>query len=90
MDVVGRASELRVPLEHGGYLADKRDGFRGWDKAAMFSREERVSERLYKPGRRGVAVAPHALASQSALGVLRDGGNAIEAMVAAAATIAKS
>jgi len=33
-------------------------------------------------------VAPHALASQSALSVLRDGGNAIEAMVAAAATIA--
>jgi oxamate amidohydrolase len=35
----------------------------------------------------GMAVAPHALASQSALAVLRDGGNAIEAMVAAAATI---
>ena len=39
-------------------------------------------------GRRGIAVAPHALASQSALAVLRDGGNAVEAMVAAAATIA--
>ena len=39
-------------------------------------------------GRRGIAVAPHSLASQSALGVLREGGNAIEAMVAAAATIA--
>jgi gamma-glutamyltranspeptidase/glutathione hydrolase len=35
----------------------------------------------------GMAVATHALASQSALAVLRDGGNAIEAMVAAAATI---
>src|ERR1700730_17322480 len=35
----------------------------------------------------GMAVAPHALASQSALAVLRDGGNAIEAMVAAAATV---
>jgi gamma-glutamyltranspeptidase len=34
-----------------------------------------------------MAVAPHALASQSALAVLRDGGNAIEAMVAAAATV---
>ena len=34
-----------------------------------------------------MAVAPHALASQSALAVLRDGGNAIEAMVAGAATI---
>jgi gamma-glutamyltranspeptidase len=39
-------------------------------------------------GRRGIAVAPHALASQSALAVLREGGNAVEAMVAAAATIA--
>jgi oxamate amidohydrolase len=39
-------------------------------------------------GRRGMAVAPHALAAQSALDVLRDGGNAIEATIAAAATIA--
>jgi len=39
-------------------------------------------------GRRGIAVAPHALASQSALAILREGGNAVEAMVAAAATIA--
>lgn len=37
---------------------------------------------------RGMAVAPHALASQSALHVLREGGNALEAMIAAAATIA--
>lgn len=36
----------------------------------------------------GMAVAPHHLASESALGILRQGGNAIEAMVAAAATIA--
>ncbi|WP_337007877.1 gamma-glutamyltransferase family protein [Pantoea sp. AS142] len=36
----------------------------------------------------GMAVAPHHLASESALAVLRDGGNAIEAMVAAASTIA--
>src|SRR3954464_3019843 len=39
-------------------------------------------------GRRGMAVAPHALAAQSALEVLREGGNALEAMIAAAATIA--
>lgn len=39
-------------------------------------------------GMRGMAVAPHGLAAQSAIGVLRDGGNAVEAMVAAAATIA--
>ncbi|HDT2106798.1 TPA: oxamate amidohydrolase [Enterobacter roggenkampii] len=36
----------------------------------------------------GMAVAPHHLASQSALAVLREGGSAIEAIVAAAATIA--
>ena len=35
-----------------------------------------------------MAVAPHALAAQAALAVLREGGNAIEAMIAAAATIA--
>lgn len=41
-----------------------------------------------KTFRGGMAVAPHAAASQSALSVLREGGNAIEAMIAAAATIA--
>jgi len=39
-------------------------------------------------GTRAMAVAPHSLAAQSALAVLREGGNAIEAMVAAAAAIA--
>ncbi len=39
-------------------------------------------------GTRGMAVAPHAAAAQSALAVLREGGNALEAMIAAAATIA--
>src|SRR5205085_10899416 len=38
-------------------------------------------------GTRGMAVAPHALAAQSALAVLREGGNELEAMIAAAATI---
>ena len=37
---------------------------------------------------RGMVTAPHHLAASSACGVLREGGNAIEAMVAAAATIA--
>jgi gamma-glutamyltranspeptidase len=38
---------------------------------------------------RGMAVAPHSLAAQAALSVLsKDGGNAVEAMVAAAAVIA--
>jgi gamma-glutamyltranspeptidase len=37
---------------------------------------------------RGIAVAPHAAAAHSAAAVMREGGNAIEAMVAAAATIA--
>ncbi|MCW2548709.1 MAG: gamma-glutamyltransferase [Mycobacterium sp.] len=36
----------------------------------------------------GIAVAPNALAAGSAVEVMRQGGNAIEAMVAAAATIA--
>ena len=39
-------------------------------------------------GTRGMAVAPHSLAAQSAVAVLREGGNALEAMIAAAATIA--
>src|SRR6478736_5020386 len=39
-------------------------------------------------GTRGMAVAPHASAAQSALAVMREGGNAVEAMIAAAATIA--
>ena len=36
---------------------------------------------------RGMMVAPHALAAQSGLAILREGGTALEAMVAAAATI---
>jgi len=35
---------------------------------------------LYAP--RGMVTAPHHLASQAGLAVLRDGGNAVEAMVA--------
>ncbi|NKB58480.1 MAG: gamma-glutamyltransferase [Alphaproteobacteria bacterium] len=38
--------------------------------------------------RRGMIVAPHHLASQAGLRVLEEGGNAMEAMVAAASTIA--
>jgi oxamate amidohydrolase len=41
---------------------------------------------LYAP--RGMVTAPHHLAAQAGVSVLRDGGNAVEAMVAAAATIA--
>ena len=37
---------------------------------------------------RGIAVASHSLAAQSAAAILREGGNAVEAMIAAAATIA--
>ena len=36
----------------------------------------------------GMVVAPHHLAAETGLSVLREGGNAIEAMIAAAATIA--
>ncbi len=38
-------------------------------------------------GFRGMATAPHHLASQAGLDVLREGGNAVEAMIAMAATI---
>jgi oxamate amidohydrolase len=38
--------------------------------------------------RRGMVVAPHHLAAQSGLAILREGGTAVEAMVAAATTIA--
>jgi gamma-glutamyltranspeptidase/glutathione hydrolase len=37
---------------------------------------------------RGMVVAPHHLAAQTGLAVLREGGNAVEAMVAAASTVA--
>jgi gamma-glutamyltranspeptidase/glutathione hydrolase len=37
---------------------------------------------------RGMVVAPHHLAAQAGLRVLEDGGNAVEAMIAAASTIA--
>ncbi|MEQ9609502.1 MAG: gamma-glutamyltransferase, partial [Kiloniellaceae bacterium] len=36
----------------------------------------------------GMVTAPHHLAAEAGLEVLRDGGNAVEAMIAAAATIA--
>ena len=39
-------------------------------------------------GSRGAVVAPHTLASQAGLDVLREGGNAIEATIAVAATLA--
>lgn len=47
-------------------------------------------DHVFNPARgtRGMVSAPNALASQSALAVLREGGNAIEAMIAAAAVIA--
>ena len=39
-------------------------------------------------GTQGIVVAPHHLAAQAGLAVLREGGNAVEAMVAAASTVA--
>jgi gamma-glutamyltranspeptidase/glutathione hydrolase len=39
-------------------------------------------------GSRGAVVAPHTLASQAGLDILREGGNAIEATIAVAATLA--
>src|SRR5215207_2249097 len=44
---------------------------------------------LHRAGhRRGVVAAPHALAAEAGRAILAEGGNAIEAMVAMAATIA--
>ncbi|RXF76099.1 gamma-glutamyltransferase, partial [Desulfovibrio sp. DS-1] len=43
---------------------------------------------LHTPrARRGMVVTPHHLASQAGLAILREGGNAVEAVVAAAATL---
>ncbi|MFT6464108.1 gamma-glutamyltransferase family protein [Halopseudomonas sp.] len=39
-------------------------------------------------GSKAMAVAPHSLAAQTAIAVMREGGNAVEAMIAAAASIA--
>lgn len=39
-------------------------------------------------GNRGAVVAPHSLAAQAGLDILREGGNAIEASIAVAATLA--
>jgi len=39
-------------------------------------------------GKRGAVVAPHSLASQAGLDILREGGNAIEATIAVAACLA--
>lgn len=39
-------------------------------------------------GRKGIVTAPHHLAAEAGLGVLRDGGNAVEATIAVAATLA--
>ena len=49
-------------------------------------KEYSLSQSVY--GLRGIAVAPHSLAAESAVAVLREGGNALEAMNAAAASIA--
>lgn len=38
----------------------------------------------------GMVTAPHHLAAEAGLGILREGGNAVEAMLAAAAAIAWS
>ncbi len=50
--------------------------------------QQQGSDMLNTPmGRRGMITTPHHLASQAGLAVLREGGNAIEAAIAAAATL---
>ena len=58
--------------------------FRDWYDRVHAGSDEMINTTT---ARRGIAVAPHSLAAQSALAVLREGGNAIEATIAAAATI---
>jgi len=48
----------------------------------------KTSLNLYSEGRQGLAVAPHAQAAEAGAAVLAEGGNAIEACVAMAATLA--
>jgi gamma-glutamyltranspeptidase len=57
---------------------------------AATHRQARLGECMFHNavGIRGIVTAPHNLAAQAGLAVLREGGNAIEAMVAAAAAIA--
>jgi oxamate amidohydrolase len=59
-----------------------------WDKEFALNSGGR-RENMLETARstRGMVVAPHHLAAESGLAVLREGGNAIEAMIAAAATI---
>src|SRR5215813_13236219 len=53
------------------------------------SRENRdVTRWAEASGRRGMVSAPHRLASEAGVAALRDGGNALDAAVAAVATIA--
>jgi gamma-glutamyltranspeptidase/glutathione hydrolase len=50
------------------------------------AQETQLTQSIF--GMRGIAVAPHSLAAESAVAILREGGNGLEAMIAAAATIA--
>jgi oligopeptide/dipeptide ABC transporter ATP-binding protein len=84
-----RCSEAsRLRAHRSGAIAAGRTAPRGL--SASTAGRRMITTHVPNPARgvRGMAVAPNALAAQSAVGVLRDGGNAVEAMVAAAATIA--
>ena len=61
------------------------DGDTGRDRRSI---KRRNRMRATPRATRGAVTSPHHLASEAGLSVLRDGGNAIEATVAAAATIA--
>ena len=80
-----RPAPVRTPPElDGGNQPHRRDPCRRRRLLARgFRRMLRATD-----GVRGMVVAPHGLAAWAGLAVLREGGNAIEAMVAAAATIA--
>src|SRR4051812_19331780 len=69
--------------------AGDRRGFAGGGRRVRAARAAGVTMDLHTSGhRRGVVCAPHAAAVEDGRAVLAEGGNAIEAMIAMAASIA--
>src|SRR5262249_57255555 len=72
-----------------GRTSRARPRRRGAPSRVGLSVSGRISMDIHTAGhRRGVAAAPHRLAAEAGRAILAEGGNALEAMVAMAATIA--